>query len=361
MAGAWFRFVAPTTLSYLSPFLGEGLSELVQVAKGTSTARQLFGATLSPWWEPESAYLVPIFALCLAVGGLLLIWGRIRDGRLLRGRRRALLFAFVLLGLVYFPSTIFILAPSGAEGARRSWAFSWIGLCMLAAPGVVWLLDWAGRSMRKWLRVSLRSGLMIVLAIALVGGTAAGLDASYRLPGPFLYGSDARSVTPELIAAGDWFSAQFGPGNKVATDRYTGLIFGSFGLQNPDYPTARLPFYNLYLAEPGAPIEPSYLLSDLHRADYTYLIVDERMAYDVPELGIYFTTTEPPSLQSRDGKSVFKGKLGKFNSFSWAVKVFQSDNYSIYRLNLPVPKISYRRQPPVSRGKLLQGKLSVTP
>jgi hypothetical protein len=361
MAAAWFRFVAPTTFSYLSPFLGEGLSELVQVAKGTSTGRQLFGATLSPWWEQKSAYLVPVFALCLAVGGLLLIWGRIRSGRLLRGRRRALLFAFVSLGLVYFPSTIFILVPSGAEGARRSWAFSWIGLCMLAAPGIVWLLDWAGRNVHKWVRVTLPSGLIVVLAIALVGGTAAGLDASYRLPGPFLYGSDARSVTPELIGAGDWFSARFGTGNKVITDRYTGLIFGSFSLQNPDYPTARLPFYNLYLAEPSAPIEPPNLLSDLHHANYTYLIVDERMAYDVPELGIYFTSTEPPSLQSQDGKSVLHGKLGKFNSFSWAVKVFQSSNYSIYRLNLPVPRIGYRLQPPMSRGKLLQGKLSVTP
>ena len=215
--------------------------------------------------------------------------------------------------------------------------------------------------MHKWVRVSLRSGLAIALAIALVGGTAAGLDASYRLPGPFLYGSDTRSVTPELIAAGDWFSAQVGVGNKVATDRYTGLVFGSFGLQNPEYPTARLPFYNLYLAEPGAPIEPPYLLSELHHADYTYLIVDARMAYNVPELGIYFTTTEPPSLLSRDGKSVLKGKLGKFNYFSWAVKIFQSDNYSIYRLNLPVPKISYKRQPPLARGKVLQGKLSVGP
>jgi hypothetical protein len=361
MAAAWFRFVAPSTFSYLSPFLGEGLSELVQVAKGTSTGRQLFGATLSPWWEQKSAYLVPVFALSLAVGGLLLIRGRIRSGRLLRGRRRGLSFAFVSLGLVYFPSTIFILVPSGAEGARRSWAFSWIGLCMLAAPGVVWLLDWARRNVHKWIRVTVPSSLIVILAITLVGGTAAGLNASYRLPGPFLYGSDARSVTPELIGAGDWFSARFGTGNKVMTDRYTGLIFGSFSLQNPDYPFVGLPFYNLYLAEPGAPIEPPNLLSDLHHAGYAYLIVDERMAYDVPELGIYFTSTEPPSLQSQDGKSVLQGRLGKFNSFSWAVKVFQSSHYSIYRLNLPVPRIGYKLQPPTSRGKLLQGKLSVTP
>ena len=91
LAGAWFYFVAPTTWSYLSPYMGEGFSELMQVVNGSGGARQLFGASLSPWWEQKSAYLVTVFALFLAVGGLLLIRARIRDGRLPRGRRRALL------------------------------------------------------------------------------------------------------------------------------------------------------------------------------------------------------------------------------------------------------------------------------
>lgn len=73
MAGAWFHFVAPTTLSYLSPYMGEGLSELMQVAVGTSGAKQLFVASLSPWWEQRSAFIVTIFAFFLAMGGLLLI------------------------------------------------------------------------------------------------------------------------------------------------------------------------------------------------------------------------------------------------------------------------------------------------
>ena len=122
LAGAWFRFLAPTTWSYLSPFLGEGLSQLMQAANGSGGTRQLFGASLSPWWEQKSAYLVPLLALGLALGGLLSIRARMRDGRLPRGSRRALLVAFALLGLIYFPSTLFILSPSGAEGARRSWA-----------------------------------------------------------------------------------------------------------------------------------------------------------------------------------------------------------------------------------------------
>lgn len=366
IAGAWFHFVAPTTLSYLSPYFGEGLSELMEAVNGSGATRQLFGASLSPWWEQKSAYLVPVFALGLAVGGLLLIRARIQGGRLRRGRRRALLCAFALFGLVYFPSTVFILAPSGAEGARRSWAFTWIGLCMLAGPAVVWLLDWARSRTRQWLRVSLRSGLLAALAIALVGGVAAGPDASYRFPGPFLFGSDARSVTPELLGASQWFSAQFGTGNNIVTDRDTGLVFGSFGLQNPAVPSAGFPAYNLYLAQPGVPLEPSYLQYELSGSGYNYLIVDGRMAYEVPENGVDFVVGEP-SFVTKSGRPIFYGRLANFDLIPWMVKVFQSDNYSIYRLDLPTTDFRYQQQPPTShgkrgkRGKLLQGKLSVTP
>ena len=128
LVGAWFIFVAPSTWSYLSPYLGKGFSELMQAVAGSGGSRQLFGASLSPWWEQKSAYLVTAFALGLAVGGLILIWHRIRDEHLSRGRRRALLLTFGLFGLIYFPSTVFIFSPDGAQGARRSWAFTWIGL-----------------------------------------------------------------------------------------------------------------------------------------------------------------------------------------------------------------------------------------
>jgi hypothetical protein len=362
MASAWFHFVAPTTLSYLSPFARQGLSELMQVAQGTGAARQLFGASLSPWWEQKAAYLVLVLAMALAVGGLLLIRARIRGGLLRRGCRRALLFAFALLGVVYFPSTVFILSPAGAEGARRSWAFTWIGLCILAGPAVAWLLDRVDRGAKRWLRVTLRSGMTTALAIGLVGGTAAGLDASYRFPGPFLYGSDARSITPELLAASKWFSVQFGTGNNLVTDRYTGLVFGSFGLQNTASPSAGFPVYNLYLAKPGEPIKPAFLLFDLSFSNYTYLIVDGRMAYDKPELGIYFTPNEPVSqFQSHNGRPVFYGRLAKFDTIYWMVKVFQSDNYSIYRLNLPTAPTGYQRHPPPRRGRMPRGRLVVTP
>jgi hypothetical protein len=387
MAGAWFHFVAPGTFSYLSPYVGQGLSQLLQAFNGSGQARQLFGASLSPWWEQKSAYLVPVFAVVLAAGGLLLIRAGVRSGRLPRGRRRALLLAFAFLGLVYFPSTIFILVPASAEGARRSWAFTWIGLCLLAGPAVVWLLGWIGRHKHQRTRVSLRLGLFAALAIALIGGVAAGQDPVSRFPGPFLFGSDGRIVTPELLATSQWFSAHFGTGNNIVTDRDTGLIFGSYGLQNPVAPSAGFPAYDLDLAQPGKLLTPAGLQYELSGSQDNYLIVDGRMAYEFPENGVFFVKPEP-SFKTSSGKPIFYSTLGNFYLIPWMVKIYQSDAYSIYRLNLPVgTKIPLQQLPTAPAkptkpgksgkrgksskrgksgklgqpGKLLQGKLSVTP
>ena len=126
------------------------------------------------------------------------------------------------------------------------------------------------------------------------------------------------------------------------------------------HPSGVLPFYNLYLAKPDDPIEPPYLIYDLSLTNVTYLIVDERMANELPELGVYFTSADPASVGPQNGISAFRGKLDKFNTMKWMVKIYQSDNYSIYRLNLPVTPNSYQRQPPKLQGKkLLRGKLSV--
>jgi hypothetical protein len=229
---------------------------------------------------------------------------------------------------------------------------------------VIVLLDWTSRVVSRWKRIGLRTALAAALAIALIGGTAAGLDASYRFPGPFLFGSDARSVSPELLAMSNWFTGQFGTDNKVVADRYTALIIDSYGLQRTAVASKGFPVYNLYLAKPGAPIEPAYLLFDLSLSKYTYLVVDARMAYDIPELGVYFTSNDPDSARPQDNRSPYYGRLGKFNTIQWTVKVFQSDNYSVYRLNLPPGGPGYRRQPPVSQGtpkRVIQGKLMVTP
>jgi len=352
---AWIAVMAPGTVAYLSPYLGTGLSQLMHMATGAGSGRQLFSASLSPWWEHETAFGVTLVALGLAVGGLLMIRRWRRDGRLPAGRRRALLLAYAAVGAMYFPSTIFILSPAGAEGARRSWAVSWIGLALLAGPVAAWLADWASRRARTSTRVAVRLTLAAVAAIALVGGTAAGLDASYRFPGPYLFGSDARSDTAELNAMTQWFVGRFGAGNHVITDRYTGLIVSSYGLQDTAQPSSGFPVWDLYTSKPGQPLGPPSLIAGLTSSDYRYLIVDKRMAADVPQVGVYFEGNEPDFVLP-DGQSIFKGRLAKFGGVLWMSQVLESDDYAVYRMNLPVTSPSYQVRPAPLRGKMVVGK-----
>jgi hypothetical protein len=236
MLGAWFLLVAPGTLSYISPYFDGGIAALLQFVRGSGGIRVLFTASLSPWWEQKSAYLVTVLELCVAVGGLFLV----------------------------------------------------------------------------------------------------------------------RALTPELLAASAWFSASLGPGNNIIADRDTGLIFGSFGLQDMTQASAGFPVWDLYLDKPGTPITPPYLLAELSMTDDLYLVVDRRMATEVPQVRDYFAFGEPASLDTlHDGRPVFYGRLSKFNRIAWLVKIFQSDNYSIYHCELPAGAAGYdRRNLPASHGTL---------
>jgi hypothetical protein len=348
----WITGVAPGTMAYLSPYLGAGLSQLVQMLSGSSSGRQLFSASLSPWWEHAAAFGVTLVALVFAAAGLLLLRQRWRDGRLAAGRERALLLAYTVVGLVYFPSTVFIFSPSGAEGARRSWAVSWVGLSMLTALAAAWLIDWASLRRRAAARWAALGMLIVMTATALVGGTAAGLDASYRFPGPYLFGSDARSDTPELDAMAQWFLARFGQGHRLITDRFTGLLMASSGLQDTAVPSAAFPVWDLYIAQPGRPLGPPFLFTELSNGHYRYLVVDKRMATDAPQLGIYFEGNEPRDFVLPNGQPIFSGRLAKFNGILWMSKIFESDNYAVYRMNLPASSQRYQALPAPLRGKL---------
>ena len=352
----WITGVAPATVAYLSPYLGTGLSQLAQLVSGASSGRQLFSASLSPWWEHVAAFGVTVVALVFAAGGLLLLRRWRRSGRLPAGRERALLLGYATVGLAYFPSTLFIFSQAGAEGARRSWAVSWIGLAMLAGLSAAWLVDWASLRRRAVARWTALGVLTAMTATALVGGTAAGLDASYRFPGPYLYGSDARSDTPELNAMARWFLARFGPGHRMVTDRYTGLEMASFGLQDTAMPSAAFPVWDLYTAEPGQPLGPPSLFTVLTTGHYLYLVVDKRMATDVPQLGIYFEGNEPGDFVRPDGLAIFRGRLAKFNGVPWMSEIFESDNYAVYRMNLPDGRQRYQVLPVPLQGKLTVGQ-----
>jgi hypothetical protein len=310
---AWLCWVAPRTAGYLDPYLGRAIDQIAGMAgDGGGGSRTLFNQSVAPWWERAAAFVAPAaagIAMLVAAAGL---------------RKRAttdpVAIAMLVLGAAYFPAALLILTPSGAEGARRSWAFSYLGIALVVAPVIVSLLN----------RAVAKGALLGLCAVMMVGNTAAGMNPSYRFPGPPVFGSDTRAATPEVLAAASWLRATQGRGLRILADRYSGLIFGSYGGQNPVTGSVTFPTYDVYLAQPGRPIPPA-LLGQLRSWDFGYLVVDRRMAREVPEIQIYFETNEPIR---HDGRPAFTlAQLTKFDGTPWTIKIYDSGDIAIYRFD----------------------------
>ncbi|MEV6846029.1 hypothetical protein [Actinoplanes sp. NPDC051411] len=318
LVAAWLIWVSPRTAGYLDPYFGQALDQAAGMAgKHGSGSRQLFSQSIAPWWERAAAFVAPPIAM-LGMGlAVIRLWRDRSGGPVDRSARLSLL----ILGSLYFPAALLILTPSGAEGARRSWAFSYLGIALVVAPVV-------GALLNRFRFIA--GGLLAVTTVLLVGNVAAGMNPSYRFPGPPAFGSDTRAASPEMLAASAWLRRTQGRDLRIVADRYSGLIFGSYGGQDPVTGSGTFPTYDLYLAEPGRPISAP-LLSQLQSWRFGYLVVDRRMALEVPDIKIYFETNEP--IPHGDRPAFTLAQLTKFDSLPWTIKIYDSSDVAIYRFD----------------------------
>jgi hypothetical protein len=321
--GSWLILVAPQTADYLSPYLGGSMGQLLHVLGSGGGRRTLFGTSNAPGYEHLSAFSVPVLAgvltLIATAGRRRLPW----PVRAAQPMRRAL----GLFGMLYFASVPFILVQFGAEGARRTWGFSYLGLAITLAPLVLLARDrLSGR--RGHGRLAAAVAALGLACDALVGNVAAGVDESYRFPGPFAFGSDARSFTPELEAMSAWFRADLGPGVRVVSDRYTGLGLVRDADAHPAAPSVTFPTYQLWF-DPGPP--SSYLVDELETSGYGYLVIDKRMAFQLPQVGVYFEPDEPLAPGGPD--PIAAANLARYRDLPWTTAVYDSDAYVIYRFD----------------------------
>ncbi|MEV6299021.1 hypothetical protein AB0M02_06410 [Actinoplanes sp. NPDC051861] len=324
IVAAWMGAVAPRTGSYLDPYLGRALDQITGMAGGGSGGRTLFSQSIAPWWEQQTAFAAPGVALLFWTGAAVLRWRRRHRTEPVT---RAASAALLLVGALYFPATVLILTPAGAEGARRSWAFSYLGIALVTAPLIIALLD---RSAGRIRSIAMGAVLLTVCAMMLVGNNAAGMNPSYRFPGPPVFGSDTRAATPEVLAAAAWLRETQGRETRLVADRYSGLILGSYGEQEPTTGSATFPAYDLYLARPGQPMPPA-LLRQLRDWRFEFLVVDRRMSEQVPDIKIYFETNEPIP---HDGRPAFsREQLTKFDHLPWLIKMYDGPHVAIYRFD----------------------------
>ena len=135
-----------------------------------------------------------------------------------RNRRRlgSAPWGFAALGAMFFLSLPMVLTSGGAEGAHRSWAFTFIGiavLCGLAwsfgmSPAVFARFGWLGRCAAYLERPRVRIGVVgVVLTVMYLGCAALGTNISARFPGSAHVGDDARSVSGRaLLSPPGWRS-----------------------------------------------------------------------------------------------------------------------------------------------------------
>ena len=322
---AWLIFVASGVVGYLAPSLKGGITEIIRMINHEQSSRKLFAQSVSPAYERLFAFLSPAIAAGGAAVGL---W-------LLRRRwpRTSASLGLIAFGLLYFPSVPFMLTQTGNEGARRSWAFSYIGLCLLVAPAIPWLLQWA-KARLPGTRPLAVGAITVLLSIVLIGNVAMHMSVEYRFPGPYVYGSDTRSLTPELIGAVRWFRTTQGTDQNLITDRYSGLGFSSFGQDWTASPSRGFPVYNLYFdtSLPQGALGRK-LLQDMRSSGYQYMVVDTRMSKFLPRIGVYFEPDEPGAYIR--SVPVLNSALTKYERLPWTIKIYQSNDLQVYRLNYP--------------------------
>jgi hypothetical protein len=313
--GFWVAFVAPETVPYLFPNLSGTASQLVALAtgaKGSSGAgRAIFSNSTAPGYEQVAAIAAPIIvAVALVVAAV---------GWLRRPSHRSnFLWAFVLTA-AYLVSLPLTLTGDGDSGAHRTWASTYVGIALLPAALVI-LFELDKRGLR--LKRAAAAVGAVALAVLLIGNVAAGEPVDYRFPGPYQFGSDTLSVTPETLSFAHWVQAHLGSGARVVTDRFTGLALTAHAdavtpMQSPGVPIAGI-WYN------RRPPTPS-LMSAMQRQGDEYLAIDIRDAR--------YNATGPPLFYAGEPSRVPLSNLTRLGQWPWLQLLYSSAHYRLYKIN----------------------------
>lgn len=317
----WAVFVATDLTAYLLPHLGKTAGDVGGIVAGatgnaqSTGRRELFQASITPPYERWAAFVAPVLTALAAFVGVIALKARTTVS--------PLLVALAGVGVLYFPSVPLILTSGGAEGARRTWAFTFVGLAVLVAAGVEWTLR------RDRLRRS--RAAIVVLAVAYVviqiGNVAAGQSVEYRFPGAPVYGSDTRALTPEIRAGVRWFTTTQGTRKRIVTDRSGTLAFSLVGLHWTEKAWSGLPLWNFYFLPQRPDRRTFQILEDAHTR---YLVVDRRMYSSLPVTGVYLVRNEPGGKEHLAPPP--RAALDRLDAVPWLAKIYESDTISIYRI-----------------------------
>jgi hypothetical protein len=260
--------------------------------------------------------------LVLFLASLAILW---------RNRRRfgSAPWGFAALGAMFFLSIPMVLT-AGAEGAHRSWAYSFIGIAVVC--GLAWSFGLPAAVIARFGRPLARIGVVgVLLTVMYVGCAALGTNISSRFPGSTHVGDDARSVSREAVAVADWMAAHAPVDTPVVADRWVSQqVSGWIGRMNALAPSATFPLWDLYMS--AEPVRPAVLKQVLD-ADVSYFVVDARMATTRPRMGFWFIGDEPGA----GGTHLFpQVAIDRFNCLPWLRAQYAAGPLTVYQVDAGV-------------------------
>jgi hypothetical protein len=313
--GLWVVFVAPTTVSYLFPHVSGTASQIVALithSKASNGAsRTIFKHSGAPSYERAAAIAAPIM---IAVALLFAAIRWLQKPAL----RSNFLWPFVLTAgyLVSLPLT---LTSAGAQPAHRSWASTFVGVALLPAA-LVTLYELDKR--RPWAKRTAAVVGAAVIAVVFVGNVAVDSPPDTRFPGPYQFGSDTLSVTPETLSFAHWVQAHLGPGAHVVTDRFTAEALTAHAdavtpLQGPGLPISNI-WYGHHPPTPALMSNMEYLGDD-------YLAIDVRDTQYTADGAPLFFLGEPNRVPQRN--------FSRLAQWPWLRLLYSSQHYRLYKID----------------------------
>lgn len=309
----WLATVGGLALTYLRTIVLGGVDELLAVLRGATAAKQLFvprAGLLPPPPEIVVAY-ASVALLLLALPFMLL--------HAVRGRHPPALVLVLVLAAVLYPASLALrFTAAGSETSQRASEFLFLPLGVLGAD---WLV---GSRPSRW-RPHGRLIVVLALLVVFAGGIVSGDPPQGRLPGPYHVAAEQLSIGPQGTDTAAWALSELGPNNRLIADRTNAKLLASIGSQ---YPVTSA---NQHLGTAYVMLAQTLgrgQLDIMRQAGIRYVVVDLRLARDVPVYKYWFESAEPDAGQHTT--PIPLAALQKFDGLRGVTRIYDSGDIIIY-------------------------------
>ena len=227
----------------------------------------------------------------------------------------------VVIAVTYPFALATSVSSSSSQVGARATTFIFFGVAVVVG-------GWLARRLSGPRRPMERVGTIAVAAVCFLGSMmfGSGPDWSY-VPGPYLVGADARSVTPATLAVSEWASTNLVVGSHIAVDIDNGPVINAIGHLDPVTAIGGLVnagplFFNRTIGP--------YDISLIRKAQIRYILIDDRLAQSLPLFGTYI---EPGELgTSTKPRRLTLAELNKWSSVPGARLIYDNGPIRIYDL-----------------------------